>query len=44
MDIGRAGIIPHEDFMTNDEAKRITRLDKYETLSEFEYKGIFSVE
>jgi uncharacterized protein len=44
MDIGRAGIVPHEDFMTNDEAKRITRLDKYETLSEFEYKGIFSVE
>jgi len=42
MDIGRVGIVPHENFLTNQEAKRIAREDDYESLNEYEYSGIIS--
>ncbi len=43
MDIGRVGIVPHEDFLTNEEAKRIAREDEYPSLDGFNYSSIFSV-
>lgn len=43
MDIGRVGIVPHEDFLTNSEAKRIAREDSYSLLDDFDYQGIISV-
>ena len=42
MDIGRVGIVPHEDFLTNEEAKCIARDDGYPSLDRFDYSSIFS--
>lgn len=40
LDIGRVGIQPHEDYLTNSEAKRIARERNFKPLYAFEYKSI----
>jgi uncharacterized protein len=42
LDIGRVGIQPNEEFMTNLEAKRIAREADFDVLKTFNYKGIIS--
>ena len=42
LDIGRVGIQPNEEFMTNPEAKRIAREVDFDVLKTFDHSGIIS--
>ena len=44
LDIGRVGIQPNEEFMTNPEAKRIAREFDFDVLKTFDHSGIISSE
>jgi uncharacterized protein len=44
LDIGRVGIQPNEEFMTNPEAKRIAREFDFDVLKTFDHSGIISRE
>ena len=40
LDIGRVGIIPNEQFLTNPEAKRIAREKDFQSLKTFKYQNL----
>jgi uncharacterized protein len=44
LDIGRVGIQPNEEFMTNPEAKRIAREVDFDVLKTFDHSGIIPID